>query len=183
MTAPERPRLYLVAPAGIAPDDVLAALGGGDVAALELIAAVPGLIAAIQARGVAVLVRDDVAAARGADGVVLSEPDADVADARRALGPGAIVGACAATRHGAMVAGEAGADVLAFDNLDLLAWWAGTMVVPCLARGIATPADVAAAVAAGADFLAVDEAVWHATAGPADAIAALNEAVDRAWPS
>jgi thiamine-phosphate pyrophosphorylase len=183
MTAPERPRLYLVVPGGVAPADVLAALGGGDVAAVELDAALIGCVPAIQALGVAVLVRDDVAAARAADGVFLSDPDADVGAARRALGPGAIVGVRAADRHGAMVAGEAGADVVAFDDLALVAWWAETMVVPCLARGIERLADVAVAVAAGADFLAVEDAVWHAAAAPAAAIAALNEAVDRAWPS
>lgn len=178
--APERPRLYLVAPAGA---DVLAALAGGDVAAVELDAPDVPLIAAIQVRGVAVLIRDDPGAARQADGLYLAASDADVGAARKALGSGAAVGAFAATRHGAMEAGETGADFVAFDDLGLLAWWAEAMIVPCLARVDATVATVPAIVAAGADFIAVDGAVWTDPRGPRAAIAALNDAVDTAWPS
>ncbi len=80
-----------------------------------------------------------------------------------------------------MAAGEAGADFVAFDALDLLAWWAATMVVPCLARGAVTLETMPDIVAAGADFIAVGDAVWRDARGPRAAIAALDAAVDRAW--
>jgi thiamine-phosphate pyrophosphorylase len=177
--APERPRLYLIARPGA---DVLSALEGGDVAAVELSLVDQALVAAIQDRGVAVLLRDDVAPVEtsGADGVYLSEAAADVASARKALGPTRTIGAFAATRHGAMLAGEAGADVVAFEGLDLLGWWAETMVVPCLARG---PQQIADAVASGADFIAVADAVWTHPDGARAGLAALNAAVDTAWSS
>ncbi len=184
MRSPERPRLYLVVPPETAPAALIDALAGGDVAAVELAGADAGLIAAAQGQGIAALLRDYVAAvaALGADGVYLAAPDADVAAVRRALGRERTIGAFASERHAAMVAGEAGADFVAFEHdLDLIAWWADTMVVPCLARGAITVDTVAAVVAAGADFIAVDRAVWAHPGGPRAAIAALNAAVDIAW--
>ncbi|MEX2648715.1 MAG: thiamine phosphate synthase [Alphaproteobacteria bacterium] len=183
MKSPERPRLYLIVLPETTPAALIDALVGGDVAAVELAGADAGLIAAARRQGIAVLLRDDVRAAAGADGVYLADPEADVAAARAALGPEKIVGAFAGgSRHAAMVVGEAGVDFVAFDgDLDTVAWWAETMVVPCLARGDVTIDTIAAAVAAGADFIAVDRAVWSHPDGPRAAIAALNDAVDRAW--
>jgi len=196
MKAPERPRLTLVVPAGTAMAALEAALAGGSVAAAEFAdgPALDQAIAAAKAAGAAALLRDrvDLVTALGADGVYLSAPDADVAAARRALGRDVLVGADAgASRHRAMIAGESGADFIAFGPLfgahatgtATLAWWSATMVVPALARGGITLGTVADAVAAGADFIAVDAAVWDDARGPAVAIAALDQAVDRAWAS
>lgn len=142
-------------------------------AALASAAARP-LVELAQRKKIAALIVDDPAAARetGADGVHLT-PRPDIADAcraaRAALGTQAIVGADAgASRHDAMLLGEAGADYVAFGRLprdadsetahtqrELVAWWAEIFVVPVVAFGIETPEEAAALARAGADFVAV----------------------------
>jgi thiamine-phosphate pyrophosphorylase len=182
--APERPRLYLVVPPEVDRAALEAALDGGDIACVEFAEPTPALIDAAQDRGVAALARDDAAraVALGCDGVYLTAAGADLAAARAGVGEGRIVAAFAgASRHRAMVAGEAGADVVALDPA-LIPWWVDLFEVPCLARD-ATGDAVAALVAAGVDFLGVEAAVWNAPEGPATAIRRLNEAVDRAWAS
>lgn len=79
----------------------------------------------IQAKGVAALIADDAALARAlrADGVHLG-PGADLMaryeEARSILGAGAIVGVDAGgSRHLAMEAGEAGADYIAFSDVQI----------------------------------------------------------------
>ncbi|MDB5711347.1 MAG: thiamine-phosphate pyrophosphorylase, partial [Sphingomonas bacterium] len=42
----------------------------------------------------------------------------------------------------------------------LLSWWSTVFELPCVAIGGITPANAAPLVAAGADFLAVSNAVW-----------------------
>ena len=110
----------------------------------------------------------------GLDGVHLSDPRA-VRALRRDWGPDPIVGAfCGASRHGGMVAGEAGADYVAFGpvgatplgtgaraEVDLFAWWSETMELPVVAEGALDAGDIAA-LAPVADFVALGEAVWSA---------------------
>ena len=129
------------------------------------------------AREVGFVVNDDVALARRlkADGVHLGQGDGDVREARDELGREVQIGVtCHASRHLAMEAGEAGADYVAFGSFfpsetkvsehrpetDLLEWWSGLFEIPCVAIGGITPANCAPLVAAGADFLAVSDAVW-----------------------
>jgi thiamine-phosphate pyrophosphorylase len=73
-----------------------------------------------------------------------------------------------------MDAGEAGADYVAFGAFyptttkavrhrpepAILSWWATMFEIPSVAIGGITPANAAPLVAAGADFLAVSNAVW-----------------------
>jgi thiamine-phosphate pyrophosphorylase len=104
------------------------ALAAGPVACVLLVsigeeaadvAAVRPLVKLAQARGAAALLLDDVALAKaaGADGVHLDANPYDYDDARRALGPKAIVGARVGTsRHDAMEIGERGADYIAFSG-------------------------------------------------------------------
>jgi thiamine-phosphate pyrophosphorylase len=64
-----------------------------------------------------------------------------------------------------MTAAEAGADYVAFGGFDdaapaaptleLTAWWAALMTVPCVAAGCGGPDDAALLRDAGADFIAV----------------------------
>ena len=65
----------------------------------------------------------------------------------------------------------------------ILAWWNELTVVPCVAIGGITPENCAPLVAAGADFLAVVSAVWDHPSGPGAAVAAFNDAIERARPS
>ena len=77
-----------------------------------LVAAVRRVVALARPRGVPVLVDDrvDVALASGAHGVHLGDDDLLIADARRLLGPAAIVGATAHSASEARRAERAGAD-------------------------------------------------------------------------
>src|ERR1700759_1091402 len=121
-------RLYLITPPRL--DDLAGfgralahALDAGDVAALQVrlkdqpddivAAAVDALSPIAQARGVAVILNDrpDLAAQLGCDGVHIGQEDAPYAEARRLMGPHAMIGVtCHDSRHLAMEAAEAGAD-------------------------------------------------------------------------
>ena len=81
---------------------------------------------------------------------------------------------CHDSRHLAMAAGEAGADYVAFGAFfptttketrhqpepSILSWWATLFEIPSVAIGGITPANAGALAAAGADFVAVSNAVW-----------------------
>jgi thiamine-phosphate pyrophosphorylase len=143
-------------------------------------------------RAVAFLVQDRVPAALevGADGVHLGSGAADVAAARAALGAERILGvSCGDSRDAAMVAGEAGADYVAFGRLeeapgpqvyDLLRWWSELFLLPCLAEVTATAADGALLARAGADFVAAGGSVWSDPEGAAAAVGRLRRALEAA---
>jgi thiamine-phosphate pyrophosphorylase len=200
MTAAPACRLYLVTPpeladqaalAGFLPE-IEAALAAGDVACVLLrTAGLPGPAAAraaaalcpvVQAREAAFLVEDraEIARAGGCDGVHLSGAATSVAAARRLLGAEAIIGVgCGLSRHDAMDAAEAGADYVGFEGdpagLEaLLAWWQVMIEVPCVAMGPIEFEKAAALALAGADFLALGDAVWRHPAGPGAAVESLN---------
>lgn len=129
-----------------------------------------------QRAGVAFLVRpaSGIALIPGVDGALLTPELEALAAARAILGPHAILGAaCGLSRHDAMVAGEAGADFVAFEGQaqdpmlrDTLLWWSELFVLPSLAL-VAEPDDMAAGALArsGADFLAVPASVWNRSGG------------------
>lgn len=215
----ERTRLYLITPPRIEDiaafrDNLLSALDAGDVACLQLRLKSGELIdedatrrvadavmEEVQSRDIAVIVNDRIALALelGADGVHLGLADGTVADARKRLGPDAIIGAtCKSSRHMAMEAGEAGADYVAFGSfyptstkdgttpvdVEVLQFWQEAMTLPCVAIGGITPANAEPIVRAGADFLAVSGGVWSHPEGAAGAVAAFNALFDRmheAW--
>ena len=201
-----RCRLYLVTPPAFDPEafrrELEAALGGGDVACLQLRLkgasddavrrAARALMPLCHAREVAFIVNDrpDLAAALGADGVHVGQEDAGYASARAAMGSAGIVGVtCHNSKHLAYEAAEQGADYVAFGaffptatkepktraDVDLLRDWSMSMTVPCVAIGGITVENCAPVVEAGADFLAVVNGVWGHPAGPAAAVAAFNE--------
>lgn len=129
MTTPSC-QLYLVMPAA-APQGAAklkAALAGGPIACLLLTPGDDGqfdpavtrpLVKLAQAKGVATLLADDAVNAKllGADGVHLKEDPFSYDDARRMLGPKAIVGVeIGLSRHDAMELGERGADYVAFND-------------------------------------------------------------------
>jgi thiamine-phosphate pyrophosphorylase len=177
------------------------ALQAGDVAAVrlrmphagadELRRAAERLKPLVQEREVAFLLDShaDTAAKIGADGVHIAAEDS-FSKARAAVGPEAIIGvSCNASRHAAMEAAEAGADYVVFGpflasdaevDLELLSWWSELMTVPCVAEGTITPENCPPLVQAGADFLAVTDAVWSHPEGPAAAIASFTRAVAEA---
>ncbi len=109
----------------------------------------------------------------GADGVHLGMAVA-YDEARRRLGPDAIVGVACDTRDDAIDVAERGADYVVFGDfddasptdstIDLTAWWSEVMTVPCVAAGCAGARDATRLAAAGADFIAVGAAAWPALA-------------------
>lgn len=201
-------QLYLISPqevGGDFPDRLRAAVEGGGVAAFQLrakgvdqhqLARMAEPLQRICADAeVAFIVNDDMSLAKriGADGVHLGQSDGDVREARELLGPAAQIGVtCHASRHLAMDSGEAGADYVAFGAFyptttkdtehrpepSILAWWSTLFTIPCVAIGGITPANAKPLVAAGADFLAVCNAVWAAE-DPAAAVAAFTPVLRR----
>lgn len=141
--------------------------------------------------GVAFIVNDSMALAKrlGADGVHLGQSDGDIRDARALLGPSAQIGrTCHDSRHLAMEAGEAGADYVAFGAFyptttkpsnyrpapSILSWWSSLFEIPCVAIGGITADNAKPLIEAGADFLAVCQAVWGKS-DPEAAVRAFGE--------
>jgi thiamine-phosphate pyrophosphorylase len=197
-------KLYLISPqdvAGSFPDRLKAALEPGLAAAFQLrvkdtsedeLARLAEPLQRICAdAGVAFIVNDSMALAKriGADGVHLGQSDGDIREARALLGPSAQIGkTCHDSRHFAMEAGEAGADYVAFGafyptttkpsdyrpDSSILTWWSTLFEIPCVAIGGITPDNAKPLVDAGADFLAVCQAVWGKD-DPAAAVSAFED--------
>jgi thiamine-phosphate pyrophosphorylase len=151
-------------------------------------AQVRALLPLARERGVPLVVNDDwrLAADAGADGAHLGAQDGDLAQARAALGPGAILGAtCHASLDRARRARDAGASYLAFGAAFPSATKPGAaglplsvlgdaraFGLPVVAIGGLRPDNAGAALAAGADLLAVLGAVFEA-ADPAAQVRAF----------
>ena len=202
-------QLYLISPldaGGDFPNRLAEALDGGPVAAFQFRVkdlddhAAARLAEPLQAicaeRDVAFIVNDSVALAKrlGADGVHLGQDDGDPRDARAMLGPAAQIGVtCHDSRHLAMEAGEKGADYVAFGAFfptatkdvrhrpepSILSWWSAVFELPCVAIGGIAPENGGVLVEAGADFLAVCNAVWKAPGGAGAGIAAFEDVLKR----
>jgi thiamine-phosphate pyrophosphorylase len=200
-------QLYLITPPALPDLDAFAevftaALDAGPVACVQLRlkdvsdddirAAAKRLCPIAQDRDVAFLINDrpDLAAELGCDGVHIGQEDGTYAEARKIVGPDAIVGVtCHDSRHLAMAAGEAGADYVAFGafyptatkepkttaEIELLEWWAELFTVPCVAIGGITVDNAKALVDAGADFIAVSAGVWSHPKGAAFAVKTFGE--------
>ena len=201
-----RCRLYLITPPVI--DDAKAfatlleqALDAGDVAAIQVrlkdvsedhLAEVTKAVLAVgHDYEVAVLLNDspELAAKFGCDGVHIGQSDGTLKDARKIMGPDAMIGVtCHDSRHLAMEASEGGADYVAFGaffptqtkdtdyqaELEDLTIWQESMMTPCVAIGGITVDNCDAVIEAGADFIAVCGGVWNHPEGPAAAVAAFN---------
>lgn len=183
-------KLYLISPQAVGgnfPERLKAALEPGLAAAFQLrvkdvdeheLARLAEPLQSICAEaGVAFIVNDSMKLAKrlGADGVHLGQGDGDIREARALLGPAAQIGkTCHDSRHLAMEAGEAGADYVAFGAFyptltkpseyrpqpSILTWWSTLFEIPCVAIGGITAENARPLVDAGADFLAVCQAVW-----------------------
>ena len=196
----EPAKLYLISPQDVGgpfPDRLRAALEPGVASAFQLrvkeveeheLARLAEPLQRICADAdVAFIVNDSMQLAKrlGADGVHLGQSDGDIREARALLGPSAQIGkTCHDSRHFAMEAGEAGADYVAFGAFyptttkpshyrplpSILTWWSTVFEIPCVAIGGITPDNAPPLVEAGADFLAVCQAVW----GKEDTAAAVS---------
>ena len=163
---------------------------GAEAAAKAIVAP---LLAAAEKSGCALLLDGDPrrAARLGADGAHVEGAGEALDEALESLKPERIVGVGALRmRDDAMVAGEKGADYVMFGEprgahpamaLELLVervgWWAQIFETPCVAY--AESADAAGRLAeAGADFVALDEAIWGAPS-PVEAARALHATLSR----
>lgn len=167
--AREPARRMLILPAEGAAPALAAALEAGEIACAVAQNAVEAdaLIAIAHPRDTALLLADDAetAKARGFDGVHLSLPDGQIGPPRKILGEDAIIGTfCGVSRHVGMMAGEAGADYVAFGPCDdpdtavdageLITWWQEQMETPCVGWRV-DPDDIEALESYGADFVAL----------------------------
>jgi thiamine-phosphate pyrophosphorylase len=197
-------KLYLISPQDVGggfPDRLRAALEPGLATAFQLrvkdrtedeLARLAKPLQRICADAeVAFIVNDSMALAKriGADGVHLGQSDGDIREARALLGPSAQIGkTCHDSRHLAMEAGEAGADYVAFGAFyptttkpshyrpepAILTWWSTLFEIPCVAIGGITADNAKPLVDAGADFLAICQAVWGKD-DPGTAVTAFAE--------
>jgi thiamine-phosphate pyrophosphorylase len=200
-------RLYLLTPPVERPaavTDMADAVASADVAAVllrladaderSLINLVKEIAPKVQRRDVALILagRDDIVARSGADGAHLGNVEA-LKEAVSRLKPKSIAGAGGLhTRHEAMEAAEAGADYVMFGEpdaagrrpsfdavIDRVEWWAEVFEIPCVAYA-ARLEEISTLAAAGADFIAVGEAVFDdprgISAALADAAARLGKA-------
>jgi thiamine-phosphate pyrophosphorylase len=200
------PRLYLLTPIVSDPAALSGALAeisrAADIAAVllrlrdaderGLINKAKAVAPSVQAAGTALIIagRPDIVARAGADGAHLVELQA-LQSAIVTLKPNYIAGVGGLrSRHDAMVAAEAGADYVMFGEpdavghhpshdaiIDRVAWWAEVFEIPCVGYASALD-DVDALVAAGADFVAIGDALFEDPRGlkaaAADAAARLT---------
>ncbi|MFN6926098.1 MAG: thiamine phosphate synthase [Tabrizicola sp.] len=199
MAADDRPQITLITPPAFDPetfsDRIGRVLDGVEIACLRLslgtrdedilMRAADAAREAAHARDVAVVIDNHLILAErlGLDGVHLTDGSRNVRKARKDLGADAIVGAfCRASKHDGMIAGESGADYVAFGPIgatalgdgstapfDLFEWWSEVIEVPVIAEGALT-AELVARFGPVTDFFAVGEEIW----GAEDPLAALR---------
>ena len=147
-------------------------------------AAMAPILRAAREADCALLIENDVrlAARLGADGVHVAGAGADLGAAIKGLKPDRIVGAGSLrTRDEAMTAGEMGADYVMFGEphegagtmslaslTERVSWWAEIFETPCVAYAD-TIAAAGSLADAGADFVALSEAVWRSSSPAAAA--------------
>ncbi len=193
------PRLFLITPpirdaAAFAPS-LEAALAACEIACVLLRpggadesengSIIRALVPLVQRRGAAALIEGDAqfAISANADGCHLEGTEESLRTARAALHPGRIAGAGGlANRHAAMTAGETGVDYLMFGGpagaeshariVEEVAWWAEIFTVPCVGYAHVLT-DVGGLAEAGADFIALGDAVFEDPRGVAAALAGV----------
>lgn len=158
-----------------------------DVSDDDVLRTAEALLPVCEGLGIAFILNDraDLAARAGAGGVHLGEEDGRLGEARKLLGPEAIIGmSCYDSLDTAMELAEAGADYVAFgsfypsttkDNARrpsplVLAQWASQSEVPCVAIGGITAENAASLVSHGADFIATISYLWQDPARHAQAL-------------
>ena len=125
----------------------------------------------------------------GADGAHVHGAGEALDEALKSLKPERIVGAgLIRSRDDAMIAGEKGVDYVMFgeprrdgftppaeQTLDRVSWWSEIFEPPCVGYA-ASLGDIAPLAAAGADFIALGDAIWAANR-PEDALAQAQAAL------
>ena len=142
--------------------------------------------------GTLIIINDNpyVAKTAKADGVHLGQKDADYFHARELLGQEAIIGiTCHNSKELAFKAASSGADYVAFGafyssktkdikhkaNMEILEWWQEAMEIPCVAIGGIDISNVENIIKAGADFIALSNAVWSNTDNISSVVSQLSQ--------
>lgn len=189
----DTPQLYLISPPEVElsrfPDTLAACLDRVPVACVRLalssrdediVARAADAVREVAiARDVALVIENHVFMVErlGLDGVHLTDGSRTVRQARKTLGPDAIVGAfCGNSRHDGMTAGELGADYIAFGPVsqnafgagqvaeaELFEWWSQMIEVPVVAEGGLDPATLEA-LKSHTDFLGIGPEIWDEAA-------------------
>jgi len=194
--------LYLIIPADMKLDSVLQLADSGGFGTFACALLQSGrdekvartdaeiLLRFTRAANIPLLLEDDISAAAelGADGVHIPALEALYDEARRTLGDDAIIGVdCGLSRHAGLTLGEMGADYIAFNETanpapgetetgleDMIAWWSQIVTIPCVAWDISSVDDARRYADAGADFIAMGNAIWTHSDGPARAAAQFS---------
>lgn len=200
----ERCRLVLVADPSISVTQIAKALGGADVASVIMHCGQTAerdfqtwcetVTPVIQSAGAAALVADNsqIAARAKADGVHMGGKLAPVKEAVEKLTPRLIVGAgCDGTRDDALDKGELRPDYMFFGkldgdthpqahpkNLDLGAWWAAVIELPCVVMGGYTVESIRPIAESGVEFVALAAAVFGEGRDPQEQVDAANALLD-----
>ena len=156
------------------------------------------LVQIVQDAGAAALVAGDtrVAGRAKADGIHITGALDVFAEAVEKFTPKLIVGGGNATdRHKALEIGEVQPDYIFFGkiggdikpeahpkNLALAEWWASMVEIPCIVLGGTDPQSALAVAETGAEFVALDKAVFADPAQAPHVIAAVNALIDEKAP-
>ncbi|MDE2445913.1 MAG: thiamine phosphate synthase [Alphaproteobacteria bacterium] len=169
-------RFYLVAPAALAPADILAcakaACEAGDCASIIVPESVKQEdVAALQDLGLAVFLADvepRIVSRLKADGLHVSSMEHVIVDLRMSLPRDAMVGVNAGTsRHMAMEAAEQGADYVAFtqkaqkEGEPLIQWWNEIAEIPSVPFDAVLLADLATLLPQRPDFIRPSDEMWQ----------------------
>jgi thiamine-phosphate pyrophosphorylase len=152
----------------------------------------------VQRAGAAALVAGDtrVAGRAKADGIHVTGGLEEFAEAVEKFTPKLIVGGGNATdRHKALEIGDIQPDYIFFGkiggdikpeahpkNLALAEWWASMVEIPCIVLGGSDPESALAVAETGAEFVALDKAVFADPAQAPHVIAAVNALLDDKAP-
>lgn len=207
-TPPNRCRIVLIAPAGVAAERVRAAFDGGDVASIILPqydmdeasfqAFAEQVVPAAQARGIAVVIAGDtrIAGRVQADGLHVEAGMAGLSEAIDGFQAKMMVGCGGAkTRDDALELGELRPDYIFFGrfgydtkpephsrNLSLGQWWAEMIEIPCIVMAGSGIASAEAVAATGCEFVALSNAVFAEGVDPREAVADANALLDQVAP-
>ncbi|MBL8584330.1 MAG: thiamine phosphate synthase [Rhizobiaceae bacterium] len=209
---PNRCRLVLITPPGLAVDDAAArlkaALSGGDVASVIVpqyemdetgYQTLAGALTPLaQEAGAAVMIAGDsrVAGRVKADGIHVEGGSAALAETIGHHGGKMLVGAGGIrSRDDALELGEEQPDYVFFGrfgydnqpqahprNVALAEWWAQMIELPCVVLAGTDPDSVEAIAATGAEFVAMSAGVFADTIDPAAAVAKANARLDETAP-
>lgn len=201
MAASERPQLYLISPPELElvrfGDTLGRILDATEMACFRLALAsgdedqvarsADAMREICHARDVAIVIENHFRLVErlGLDGVHLKDAAHQLRDIRKELGADAIIGShCGTSRHTGMIAGEAGADYVAFGPLaasalgdgsvagyELFEWWSEMIEVPVVAEG-GLNAELVETLAPVTDFFAIGAEIWASDA-PLAALQAL----------